>query len=84
MAAGEVAEDAIGVDGGDDVEAAVVEGGVDEGEPAGDDEVAVAVGEGVAGVLVPGNLAAVPAGQLRADAVDGGSDDVGADKTFDA
>ncbi len=84
VAAGEVFEDALFVHGWDDVEAAVFEGGVDEGDPAGDDEMAVAVGEGTAGVLVPGDFAAVPAGQFGADAVDGGADDVGADEALDA
>ncbi len=84
VAAGEVFEDALFVHGWDDVEAAVFEGGVDEGDPAGDDEMAVAVGEGIAGVLVPGDFAAVPAGQFGADAVDGGADDVGADEALDA
>ena len=68
---GVVAEDAGLVHGWHDVEAAVFKGGVDEGDPAGDDEMTVAVGEEIAGVLVPGDFAAVPAGELGADAIDG-------------
>ena len=71
MAAGEMLKNSTSVHGWDHVQAAVLQRGVHQWHPAGDDEMAVAVGQCIAGVLVPGDFAAVPAGQLGANAVDG-------------
>ena len=78
-----VPEDAAFVGVRDHVEAAVLEGGVDQGDPAGDDQLVVAVAHEVAAVLVPRDGAALEAGGLGAEPVDARPDDLGADDRFD-
>ena len=65
-----VADDAAAVAAGQHPKAAILGGRVDQGDPAGDDELSVTVGAEVAGVLVPGYVALLVVGQLRADTVD--------------
>ena len=64
-------------------QAAIVGRGIDEGDPAGDDQFVIAVGTEIAGVLVPGDGAAVPSGNLGPDSVDRCADNLFADQRFE-
>ena len=84
LPAGVVAIDAAAVRLGDDVQAAVFNGGIDEGNPTGHDQALIAVRHEIPRVLVPRHGPARVAGGLGADAIYGRANDVGADEAFDA
>ena len=71
MAASKVAQNSALMHGWYHVQAAVIERRIDQGRPAGYDEMAVAVGQGIAGVLAPWHFAPAPARQLGPDAAYG-------------
>src|SRR5438309_1229977 len=74
--------DAMMVSAREDEEAAIFDRGVDERNPDGDDQAGVAVRGEVAGILVPGNLAADVGGQLGADSIDAAAYDFGPDEAL--
>ena len=84
LASGVVAVNAVALRIGHDVQTAVLGRGIDEGDPASDDQALVAVGHEIARILVPWYGTAAVSGSFGTDPVDGGADDLRANQAFDA
>ena len=83
MAIAEVPRDTVLVRSRQYSQAAVLGVPVDERYPAGDDELIVARRAEVAGILMPRHEALIPTGHFRPNAVNGRSDDLGANDGLD-